>query len=152
MLMAVQVYHAAIILDAGGLLANISGYWILRPITAGAAVQLELVDKAGLACGSETLTKLLLERIEDYANIHPREYLGGFEGMLESLYMTRLQAESYLSAELNSRKVSRIVPLQLSFTLMGRNQATGQDVEKRFRSSRSAPCSLNSTTYIANIV
>lgn len=131
-----QDYHAAIILDAGGLTANISGYRIVGPITAGAAVQLELVDKAGLACGSETLTKLLLQHVEDYANIHPREHPGGFAGVLESLSMTRLQAEGYLSAEFDSRKGSRVVPPQLSFTLMGRNRATGQDVEKHFRVSR----------------
>lgn len=120
-----------IILDAGGLTANITAIRITSAVQVGAFIAIEVVEKAGLACGSETLTKLLIQHIEDYANTHLSEHPGGFSAILQSLGMSRMQAEHQLARQFEGFKAvqnAKRIPLSLE----GRNKITGLDEERNF--------------------
>lgn len=106
-------------------------YRITGPVTAGAAIPFELLEKAGLACGSETMSKFLVDHVERYANSHPDEHPGGFENTLRILRMTRAQAESQLADDFEAIK-STPNANKFVLSLESRNPATGRDVSWSF--------------------
>lgn len=123
------------VVDAGGLTVNVSAYQIFGRVDVGAAVQFSLVNKDGLACGSETLVKRLLQHIKQQAEAQPHKYSQGFQDVLDQISMTEAQVERDLSAEFEPYKSSQ-GKKTLNLTLEGRHKTTGEDGEASFRISR----------------
>lgn len=82
-------------------------YRVSGVIDGQSDILMELLAKAGIACGSQRLTALCVAKIRKTCSDHPHDYAGGFGNMCKALRMSEAQFEHAIAYDFESFKTSR---------------------------------------------